>query len=34
VNGNASADAELTQEKDAAADAADELEKASIEDKE
>ncbi|CAG5184580.1 uncharacterized protein ALTATR162_LOCUS10980 [Alternaria atra] len=34
VNGNASAEAELDQEKDAAADAADDLKKASIEDKE
>jgi hypothetical protein len=34
VNGSASAEAELDQEKDAAADAAEELKKASLEDKE
>ena len=34
VNGDASAEAELAQEKDAAADAADDLKKATIEDKE
>ncbi|EMD66175.1 hypothetical protein COCSADRAFT_137509 [Bipolaris sorokiniana ND90Pr] len=34
VNGNASAEAELTQEKDATADAAEDLKKASLEDKE
>lgn len=32
VNGNASAEAQLDQEKDGAADAADELKKASLED--
>jgi hypothetical protein len=34
VNGEASAEAELEQEKDGAADAAEELKKASLEDKE
>lgn len=33
VNGEASAEAELAQEKDAAADVAEDLKKASIEDK-
>ncbi len=34
TNGDASADAELAQEKDAATDAAEDLQRASIEDKE